>query len=512
MEYKRKLISIFPYFLAVLSGVLIAFSMPGYNINLLAWIELIPLLFAINNKPPKQSFFLGLITGFSVAVLIFDYMILVSVRFIGKTSIYGVLGFIFLLLYYGLWFGLITYFYTKFMTVNRKVSFIWRMFTFSAIWISIEWIHSMLLQGIPWTFFFLGYSQWENPFLLQLSSISGVFGISFIIVIFNLLLFESFQKKTFKFAGFALILMIILHLTGFVMKSLGDKDKGKPVKVALIQENIDSLTRWNETTGDSLANIFHSLCSEATTHDPDLIVWSEAAIPWTFQDDDHLILKALELTYSAKAGHIIGIISEVKNRKKLVYNSAFYFHPDGRATERYDKTVLLSVIEGPLFNWSFFKNIRLPIYRSSHGKKVIPGERQRLMRTPYGKAGLLICNESVSIHPARKATNLKADFLVTMSNDSWFENTILIDCHFALTRFRAVENSRDVVINSNRGISGTISSTGKVTSYNISDNPRCIVSTIYHNDKKTIYSRFGDRLPVFGVVFIVISFIIKRQR
>ncbi|MCK5051647.1 MAG: apolipoprotein N-acyltransferase [Candidatus Cloacimonetes bacterium] len=500
-----------PHLAAILSGLMIAFSMPGYNLNLLAWFGLIPLLFALKNKTPKQALKLGLITGLSAAVIIFHYIFPISIHFIGKNSLWGVFGLLFIIFYYALWFGLISYFYTKVISNKKKIPFFLNLIIFPSIWISFEWIHSILLKGVHWTFFFLGYSQWENPYLLQLSSIFGVFGISFIIVLFNYLIFISIEKKNIKFASLGIIIFIIVNLTGYFIKIHRESEKGRQIKVSILQENIDALTRWDKATGDSLANVFLSLCQQASTQDPDLIVWSETAIPWTFRVDDHLIKKALEITNPTNAGHIIGIVSETEQNPENVYNSAFYFHPDGRATERYDKTLLISFLEAPLFDWSFFKLLKLPIYRAGLNKNLVPGERQRLMKTPYGKAGILICNESALISPARTATKDGADFLITMSNDSWLENTIYSECHFVISLFRAVENGRDMIINSNRGFSASISSSGRINKRINSQKPQCISTEIYTKKVKTIYSRFGDWLPIWCVIFILYVSLIKKK-
>jgi len=492
---------------------MIAFSMPGYNLNFLAWFSLIPILFALKNKTSKQAFKFGLITGLTVALIIFQYMFSVSIRFIGRTSIWGVFGFLFLIFYYAVWIGLISFFYARFNPDTKKIPFTLKLLIFPSFWILFEWIHSILLQGIPWTFFFLGYSQWENIYLLQLSSIYGVFGISFIIVLCNYLVFLSIQKKVFKYIGLGIIIFIAFNLAGFFMKIHRETEKGRQIKVSIFHENIDARTRWNEATGDSLANVFLTLCRQAAKQDPDLIVWSESAIPWTFREDDNLIQKALEITYPTKAGHIIGIISETERNPENVHNSAFFFYPDGRVTERYDKTVLLSFLEAPLFDWAFFKLLKFPIYRAGLNKNLVPGERQRLMKTLYGKAGILICNESVSISPARTATKEGADFLVTMSNDAWFENTILTECHFALSRFRAVENARDMIINSNRGFSGAVISSGKIYKKMSSDKSQCIKTKISTKKSKTIYTQFGDWLPIGCIIFnLIIYFAVIKKK
>ncbi len=502
----------FPYLLAVLSGIMIGFSMPGYNLSFLPWFGLIPFLFSLKNKTPKQALKLGLTTGLSAAIIIFHYIFTISMQFIGKKSLWGIFGFFFIIFYYALWIGLTSFIYTKIISKKKRIPLYLNVILFPSIWISFEWLHSILLKGIHWTFFFLGYTQWKNLYLLQLSSIFGVFGISFIIVLCNYLIFKSIDKKTFKYAGLGIIIFITFNLTGYFMKIHRESETGNQIRVSILQENIDALTRWNEATGDSLANIFLSLCKQASTQDPDLIVWSETAIPWTFRVDDHLIKQALEITNSTNAAHIIGIVSETEQNPESVYNSAFYFHPDGRATERYDKTLLISFLEAPLFDWSIFKLLKFPIYRAGLNKNLVPGVRQRLMRTPYGKAGILICNESAIISPARNATKEGADFLITMSNDSWLENTIYSECHFVISLFRAVENGRDMIINSNRGYSAGISSSGSIIEIINSKTPQCLSTIISTKRAKTIYTRFGDWLPIWSIIFFLVVVLFKRNK
>jgi apolipoprotein N-acyltransferase len=86
---------------------------------------------------------------------------------------------------------------------------------------------------------------------------------------------------------------------------------------------------------------------------PDIIVWSETALPWTFRTDDDLLTRVLQITYPANAGHILGILSEADDDPSKVYNSVYYIEPDGRVTSRYDKVDLLSFIEKPLLDPSF---------------------------------------------------------------------------------------------------------------------------------------------------------------
>jgi len=163
----------------------------------------------------------------------------------------------------------------------------------------------------------------------------------------------------------------------------------------------------------------------------------------------------IKITSPAHITHIMGINTEVANN--IVYNSAYCILPDGKVTGRYDKQVLLSLIEKPLGG-------KLIPFFSSNGFSAQSGGYGEPLNTPYGKAGIMICNESAVPSAAYNPVKKGAQFIMNMSNDGWFSDTYIVGLHFYNARLRAVETRKDIVVNSNNGISGLIQASGQIVS------------------------------------------------
>jgi apolipoprotein N-acyltransferase len=149
--------------------------------------------------------------------------------------------------------------------------------------------------------------------------------------------------------------------------------------------------------------------------------------------------------------------------------------PDGKIAGRYDKRIPLSFIEQPA------AGIIFP-FLSSEGFVVKRGENNEPLNTPYGKAGVMICNESSVPSAASSVAKNGAQFLVNISNDGWFNNTYLVNLHFYNVRMRAVETRKDIVVNSNTGISGLVKASGEIAIQERSDEPYVKTLSIIPNN------------------------------
>ena len=236
------------------------------------------------------------------------------------------------------------------------------------------------------------------------------------------------------------------------------------IKVALLSENIAADMRWNDQTGDSLVNIFFALNKEAAKLNPDLIVWSETAVPWTYSENDPF----LENIFSVRTNsyQLIGMLQKGHSEEE-VYNSALLFDGDGILTGQYDKIDLLSALEKPLFPG--LSKAKLSFLAEGLMDNILPGSQRNILQTPLGKFGVMICNESLLPGATRELKRKGINLLVVMSNDGWFAGTQVVQHHFYFNRFRAMENHIPVIVNSNMGISGFIDANGKIIAQKKSD-------------------------------------------
>jgi apolipoprotein N-acyltransferase len=207
--------------------------------------------------------------------------------------------------------------------------------------------------------------------------------------------------------------------------------------------------------------------------------------------------------------------------RDVVRNSAYCLLPDGKLAGRYDKRKPLLFIEQPgPGSW-------LMPFSSSGGYSVEPGDSDAPLITPYGKAGVLICNESALPGAAASRVRQGAQFLVNMSNDGWFRDTWLVSQHFYNARLRAVETRKDMAVNSNNGWSGCIYASGRIDRTapidrttptdrttpidpaNRTDTAGTIF-TIHPNDDRPIAVRY-PLLPAYICLFFLLITILKTK-
>jgi len=224
-------------FLSLLSGFLLIFSFPKFDLELLAWVALVPLLLAIKDKGGRESFLLSFLTG-SVFFAGLLYWI-ATVTIYNRLVISGLLILVlYLSLYFGL-FGLLS------RGMKSGISSNFKLLTFNylylpSLWVSLELLRSYLFSGFPWGL--LGYSQYLNLPLIQISSFTGVYGISFLIVLVNVVVADCFPGRGFRLRlrvpGYTLVgtggLLIAGLLVGasllYGKKVLAKDIKGKSLK------------------------------------------------------------------------------------------------------------------------------------------------------------------------------------------------------------------------------------------------------------------------------------------
>jgi len=492
--------------LVILSGIATGLSI--YYVSFwLIWVALVPFLSVITGQSRKKSFLFGLLFGVTEGSILFFWIIEGTQRYSGSTTLLGIPIFLFLVFFVALFPAAFALVVSILTTVRAKQSVVFTAVVSAFVWVIFEWININILSGVPWIKYSLGFTQAENLYGLQLVSVTGQWGISFIIVLVSCYLASALREKNVKTAYFAFAGVFLFYFTGFMIFSVTENKTNKQISVAILQENIKAETRWQESNGDKLAGIFFDLNQQAANLNPDIIVWSETALPWTFINDDPLLTKALNITKKVKAAHIVGMLRQAEKTGR-VFNSAFYIEPGGSVSGIYDKVDLLSFIEEPLISSS----LKIPFLSDGLYTNIIPGKRNDPIDSPYGKIGVLICNESLLPYPAKKLVKNGAEFLVNLSNDGWLEGTQLAGHHFYYSRMRAVETGRDVVINSNRGFSGIVSGNGVIIEKNISGKAVCTGGVVKIRQTKTIYLQFGGWFVYIGIIYIFIYLYIFIQR
>ena len=476
--------------LSLLSGILLILSFPNFDLEFLAWFALIPLFYSIDEKRPYQSFKLGFITGLTFFLGIL-YWIIVAVHTYGNIPLI-LSGFILLLLvaYLSLFIGAFT-FLTRLIQIRSGLQTI---FFTPVIWVALEYLRSFLLTGLPWAN--LGYSQYLNLPFIQIADITGAYGPSFVILLVNATLFwvlRQWSKRTFPIKEVIITVIILLGFLIYGYLKMGRVDRqmvqDPPLKVGLVQGNIDQSIKWDESFQMETLKIYDNLSLRVSEEKPDLIIWPETATPFFFQDAKEYQPFVLDIPKKTNAFLLFGSPSyKILKGKVNHYNSAYLVSPSGELIGKYDKIHLVPFGEYiPMQDLLFFiGSLGEGIGDFKSGKEIFN------FSLPQGKLGVLICFEIIFPDLCRRFVKGGANFLITITNDAWFGRPSAPYQHFSIATFRAVENRVFIARAANTGITGFIDPKGKIINQGGIFTEEAMNGVIRLSSQKTFYTLYGD--------------------
>ncbi|MEK6647224.1 MAG: apolipoprotein N-acyltransferase [Candidatus Firestonebacteria bacterium] len=510
--------------LAILSGFLLILSFPNFlspNFSpisgVIAWVSLIPLLFAIKDSKLKESYVLGFISGM-VCFLGGLYWI-TNIKELGSLS-FLCLGF--LSLYLASYIGIFA------VCVNFSKT----LFIAPFIWVSLEFIRSHFLTGFPW--FELGYSQYLNLPILQTASISSVYGISFIICfvnvcevsLLNFLFFKHKSDSRYNTILFSIgsILIIFLCLYGYSNYNLTQREflkssEQKRVNITLLQGNIDQSVKWEVSNLKDSFDIYKDLAKISSIHSTsgNLVVWPETALPIYLKYEPEYLSKVINLTNNTKNYMLIGALdakienqeSNIKNQKlndekrNEYFNTAFLFAPDKGIIDKYYKIHLVPFGEYvPLVKFvTFLEKYTSGFSNYSSGKEITT-----LNFEP--RFSVLICYEIIFSELVRKFVNSGAKFIVNITNDAWYGKSAMPYQHVSIVPFRAVENRVWIARSANTGISCFVNPLGEFSKKTDIFVKGSITENINIFDCPTFYKRYGDIFAFFCIFVVLIVLVI----
>jgi apolipoprotein N-acyltransferase len=490
--------------LAILSGIMLSASFPPGTFDWMAWIAIIPLLKSLENERPLNAFRLGMIAGLA-HYLTLMYWVIFAVNTYGELGLLTSTGILFLLCLY---LSLFPAFFSCLVNFSGSRKFI--VLITAGLWASLEYARAVLITGFPWCL--LGYSQFNRAWLIQISDITGVYGISFLLAAVNvliyLLIFREFRgawKRTLIIET-STVLALLLVCLFYGVYSLSDADKkDKVIKfqtVSIIQGNIDQSVKWDAAFMKESMDKYLALSRSAMVSRPDLIVWPETAAPFFFQDKTESSEDLLRMAGESGAWLIFGSPAYEKDEIFVrYYNRAYLASPEGSIKGYYDKVHLVPFVEYiPLKNFLPFIH-RLVVAAGDFSS----GEQSGLLKMSDATAGALICYEAIFPDQARTEVRNGADFFVVLSNDAWFGMTSAPYQLMTMSIFRAVENRRPLVRATNTGLSGFIDAYGRITAESGLFTDEVLTGKVRTDyDRITFYSKYGD---VFMYIILIISLI-----
>jgi len=491
-----------------LSGALAAFSFPKFNLSFLAWISLIPLLLIILKKSPTQSFFLGLAAGFSYYAILIYWIPSVPAHY-GHLSVgFSILIYILLVLFLALFWAFFCLLWKKISAPFPRLIFFLSPF----LWISFEYILTHLFTGFPWGL--LGSSQYLNLYFIQLASITGVYGLSFVLVLFQSLFLYSvkYRKKVPFFLALAFILLI--HLGGFLSmkKNLSNENS---FTASVLQGNVSSDIYWDKIPKKEIWNLFDQhleLSRKAFKDGSRLIIWPEFSVPLCFSCSYGLFQdfkeELFQFVQKTRCTLLLGTNENTGTRGKIqYYNTALGLGPDLSMSQYYKMHLV------PFGEYTPYKKIFFFIEKMTHAiGDISPGTQYSLHLFEGAKFGSPICFEIIFPNLVRKFVKKGANFLVTITNDGWYGKSAAPYQHFSIAVLRAVENRRYLLRAATTGISGIIDPFGRILSRSELMTKTHLTENITPSQTLTFYTKYGDILPIGSLTLTAIFLILAMTK
>jgi len=501
--------------LSALSAVLLILSFPNFNLSFLAWIALVPLLFAIEGRTPREAFRLAYICG--------------AVFFLG--TIYWLIhvtlpGMIAVALFLALYFGLFGFALNYVLPITDYQL----LFFIPALWVGIEWLRSHLLGGFGWAL--LAHSQSNALAVIQISDITGAYGTSFLVILVNAAIYitiKDMKKKTVRTIPCLAAAVLVLYISvAYGIVRMKNVFTGETLKVSVVQGNIPQKEKWDPDLSGRILDKYERLTNEAAKDRPDLIVWPETSVPGFLETERNLSDRMKSLAVSSGTHVLVGVPREEDSYLRL-YNSAVLFSDEGRVVDRYDKMHLV-----PFGEYVPFK--RFLSFVEKFAKSPIgdfsPGKEYRVFKffieRKFGSAdaawkllkkakfSCLICFEDIFPDLTRQFVKNGAVFLVNITNDAWFGRSSAPYQHMQCSVFRAVENRVNVIRAANTGISCFIDQKGRVTDMVESGGKPIFVDGYKTRDitltpTRTFYTVHGDIFAYLCMLYTGLYLWIKRR-
>ena len=462
-----------PFLLALLSGVLLAFSLPPYDFSWLAWFALVPLLMAVRTLRPLEAAGSGLVVGLTAGTI--------HARFAGG---------LFLVFAYApfLWFGLLCAVFA--VAANRlrdEKSALRGVTTLACIGVVAEWLTT--LTPLPINF---AVTQHRVLDLVQIADITGIWGVSFLLwfanaAIGNAILQRRQLKRKAQIVPLAVAASLVLVSLAYSRFRLSEAKTTTTLRVAAIQAFEPNGANGFADAVASDALVRESLTKKAVKNGAQLVVWSEEVLGTDFEsgkNDD----ATRQLARTLKTYLVAGYIDQSAARQ---FNSAALLSPQGQVVGTHRK-------------------IHLYAGERSTTKA---GTTPTVVASSLGKIGVAICFDTCWTNVVRDETKSGAQIIAMPNFDPPVPRGVVHFLHGAMLPFRAIENRIPIVRADPNGHSGTIDAQGRVLESLPMWKSGASVSDVRLGDgTSTFFTRSGDWLAWLCLLVAASGTIIASRR
>jgi apolipoprotein N-acyltransferase len=363
-------------------------------------------------------------------------------------------------------------------------------------WVGLEYARTHTFFEFPWCL--LGYSQQGLPEMIQVASVTAVYGVSFLIVLVSSLLALvalAPRSAARRAAAAAIVILLGGAWAGGRWAMAQPVPAAGHVAVALVQGGIRQEDKWVPENAWQNVGRHLQLSEQAAAEGARLVVWPESAVPFLFDEDPALASTLRDLV--RRRGIYLFFGNDDRERpagggRGLVYVGAKLLAPDGRLVSRYRKMQLVPFGEYVPLQPLFTLGGRFTAKLVQEVSDFTPGTEASTGSVDGHAIGGFICYEAIFPGLVRRFPAAGAELLVNVTNDAWYGTTSAPHQHLAMAAFRAVENRRYLVRAANTGITAVVDPFGRVLAPTRLFDTTVLVRDVPFTAELTFYTRHGD--------------------
>jgi apolipoprotein N-acyltransferase len=359
-------------------------------------------------------------------------------------------------------------------------------------WGLVEWLRSWVLTGFPWLA--MGYSQTDSP-LAGFAPLLGVLGSGWLLALSAGAMVYGLAAPARRWGW--LLAVALLWLAGFGLSRVEwTRPLGAPLRVALVQGNIPQSMKWDPSV---LAPTLESYGRLSRAHwDSDLVVWPETAVPDFLRRVEEKWLKPLAQEAARHGTQLLSGVPVYDPEGQRYFNAAVVLTEPGQAYFKrhlvpFGEFLPLKGVLGPLLDF-----LEVPMSDFAAGDAARP-----LVRVGKLWVGVSICYEDAFGAEVRQALP-DAAYLLNLSNDAWFGDSLAPHQHLQMARMRALETGRPLLRATNTGISALIDHRGRLLTQSRAFEQVVVVGRVQPMQGLTPYGRFGD-WPVLALLLLALG-------
>ena len=457
-------------------------------------MSLSPLIVAVARRDaagerPRRAFWLGVLTGVVYFIGTIYWIATVMATHGGLIMPLAIALMIGLAIHLSLFVGLFAWILAR--TLRRfGVGAIWCA---PAIWVATEWLRAWWGWDFPWVL--LGSSQASALAVVQVASVTGVYGLSFLIALVGTaaatIALSRDRRHRLGVAATVVLLAAVIAGGAWRVGRGSLTQEGTPVRVGLVQGNIPQDQKADAARSGVIMERYINLSRQALAQGAQVVMWPEAAVPFFFDLDHVQAAPVRRLAIEANVPFIVGsdeLERATEGRPQRYFNSALLIGTDGRTLSAYKKVRLV-----PFGEYVPFKNILFfvgPLVEAVADFSA--GESFKVFDVEGSRMSVAICYEAVYGRIAQAFVAGGSELLATITNDAWFGDSSAAYQHFDQAALRAVEQGRYLVRAANTGITGAVDPYGRTMARAPMFEPAAMTVDVRLLSGRTIYHALGD--------------------